>query len=281
MGPGPRLAAAPAPPAGDARRLRQAAEPGGGAHMAELLLSHGHDAAWWYRNVVWFDPCSSILPGSILQWQRMRQAAVGDKAWLSDDAKEYSRNLRGSKHAKSQRTWGGSRVNWFIVLARGKVAVEVMPTDWPLDSSGVATFVERLPRILRRMLGPRARILNIVFTDRGTGMYSPQGAVTHLYEEALATAGFSLYWGADASLQAPDMPDVLLHETAVAMFRNRLRRERPAALPWEETQEQWACRAEKVVKWLNGNCNLDSLCRKFPTRLHDLLLRGGDRLVRN
>ena len=77
------------------------------------------------------------------------------------------------------------------------------------------------------------------------------------------------------------MPDVLLHETAVAMFRNRLRRERPLALPWEETQEHWACRVEKVVQWLNGNCNLDSLCRKFPTRLQELLARGGDRLVRN
>ena len=210
----------------------------------------------------------------------MRQAAVGDKAWLSDAAKEYYRNLRGSKYAKSQRKWGGTRVHWFIVLARGKVAVEVMPADWPLDSSGVASFVERVPSILRRMLGARARLPNVVFTDQGRACTRPR-AVSHLYEETLASAGFSLHWGADASLQAPDMPDVLLHETAVAMFRNRLRRERPAALPWDETQEQWACRAEKVVQWLNGNCNLDSLCWEFPTRLQQLLARGGDRLVRN
>ena len=249
--------------------------------MAEVLLSHGHDAAWWYRNVVWFDPCSSILPGSMLQWLRMRQAAVGDKAWLSDDAKEYSRNLRGSKYAKTQRTWAGYRVNWFVVLARGKIHVEVMPAYWPLDSSGVATFVERLPRILRCMLGCRARLPSIVFTDRGTGMYSPHGAVTQFYDEALTATGFSLYWGADASVQAPDMPDVLLHETAVAMFRNRLRREKPVVLPWLETQEQWAARAEKVVEWMNANCNLVGLCRKFPERLHELLGRGGDRLVRN
>ena len=139
-----------------------------------------------------------------------------------------------------------------------------MPADWPLDSSGVATFVERLPRILRRMLGPRARLPNVVFTDRGTGMYSPQGAVTHLYEEALEASGFSLDWGADASVQAPDMPDVLLHETAVAMFRNRLRRERPAVLPWEETQEQWACRADKVVQWLNGALQLERPVPEVP-----------------
>ena len=170
--------------------------------------------------------CSSILFGSMLQWLRMRQAAVGDKAWLSDDAKEYSRNLCGSKYAKTQRTWAGSRANLFVVLARGKMHVEVMPADWPLDSSGVATFVERLPRILRSMLGRRAHLPNIVFTDRGTGMYSPHGAVTRFYEEALTATGCSLYWGADASIQAPDMPDVLLHETVVAMFRKRLRREK-------------------------------------------------------
>ena len=71
------------------------------------------------------------------------------------------------------------------------------------------------------------------------------------------------------------MPDVLLHETAVAMFRNRLRRERPVVLPWQETQDQWAARAELVATWLNAQCNLDSLCRKFPSRLQDLLDRGG------
>ena len=150
-------------------------------HMAELLLGDGRDASWWFQNVVWFDPCASILPGSMLQWLRMRQAAVGEKAWPSDDAKEYSRNLRGPKYAKTQRTWGGTRVNWFIVLAKGKVHVETMPHNWPLDSSGVAMFVDRLAGILRRMLGLNARLPKVVFTDRGTGMYSPQGTVTHTH----------------------------------------------------------------------------------------------------
>ena len=77
------------------------------------------------------------------------------------------------------------------------------------------------------------------------------------------------------------MPDVLLHETAVAMFRNRLRREKPVVLPWEETQEQWAERAAKVVRWMNRSCNLDSLCRKFPERLQQVVDKEGERLVRN
>ena len=104
---------------------------------------------------------------------------------------------------------------------------------------------------------------------------------THFYHLALADGGFTLYWGADANVQAPDMPDVLLRETAVAMFRNRLRREKPVVLPWLETQDQWATRAVKVVQWMNLNCNLVGLCRKFPEWLHELVARGGDRLVRN
>ena len=112
-------------------------------------------------------------------------------------------------------------------------------------------------------------------------MYSPPGAVTYFYEEALTAVGFSLYWGADASVQAPDMPHVLIHETAVAMFWNCLRRAKPVVLPWGETQEQWAARAGRVVVWMNARCNLVSLCKKFPERLHELLARDGDRLVRN
>ena len=213
-------------------------------------------------------------PWLMRQWLRMRQTAVGDKAWLSGDAKAYSRNLRGSKYAKTQRAWEGGHVSWCIVLARGKVAVGIMPADWPLDSSGVATFVQRLHAILRRMLGARVHLPRVVFTDRGTGMNSPQGAVTQFYDDALTTAGFSLYWGGGASVQAPDMPDVLLHETAVAMFRNRLRRERPVGLPWTETQDQWAARAELVVTWLKAQCNLDSLCRNCPSRVQAFLDRG-------
>ena len=249
--------------------------------MALALQSHGHSASWWFRNVVWFDPCASILPGSYAQWLKMRQAAGGDKAWISDDAKEYSRNLRGPKYALSQRTWGGCRVNWFMVLARGRVHVEVMPRDWPLTGAGVALFVARLGGILRRMLGNSPRLPKVVFTDTGTGLYSTQGTLVGLYEEALNDAGYRPYWGADARMQAPDMPDVLLHETAVAMFRNRLRKERPRAMPWTETQAQWTERANTVVRWMNAQCDLNSLCRKFPQRLQELVARQGDRLVRN
>ena len=68
-------------------------------------------------------------------------------------------------------------------------------------------------------------------------------------------------------------------QAATAAQRARLR-------PWHHAMcngraGQWQARAEKVARWLNDNCNLASLCRKFPDRLQDLLDREGDRLVRN
>ena len=84
-------------------------------------------AAWWAQHVVWFDPCSSIIPGSQNHYDRMRQACKGHKRYISDNAKMYSPNLRGSATAQKQKTWEGTRVSWVMVLARGVVHVEVMP----------------------------------------------------------------------------------------------------------------------------------------------------------
>ena len=124
-----------------------------------------------------------------------------------------------------------------------------MPEDWTLDGAGVATFVQRLPTILEKMLGPGVPKPRTIFTDRGTGMYAPGGTIVGLYERAVHEAGFRVYWGADARQQSPDMGDVLLHETAVAFFRKRMREERPVVSPWEETLQQcYAAREELFFK---------------------------------
>ena len=112
-------------------------------------------------------------------------------------------------------------------------------------------------------------------------MYSPQGSIVGFYEEALTQTGFKSFWGPDASQQSPDMPDVLLHETAVAIFRKRMRQQKPVVAPWKETLEQWTERAENAVAWMNSDCDLGSLCRKFPERLRRLRENGGERLVDN
>ena len=99
-----------------------------------------------------------------------------------------------------------------------------------LSGDGLATFVDRLPRIVPKMLGETARWPRHLFTDRGTGMYNPQGKVVKVCGDAVKRNGFHLYWGPDASTQSPDMGDMLLHETAASWFRNALRKIKPDVL---------------------------------------------------
>ena len=169
-------------------------------------------------------------------------------------------------------------LNWFVVVARGVVHVEVMPEDWTLDGMGLAAFVQRLPGILLKMLGPETRLPRMLFTDRGTGMYNPAGKIVAKYRQAVKDAGFHVFWGDDASQQSPDMGDLLLHETAVAWFRKKMRKEKPVVLPWDETQQQWTQRARQVVQYINENYNVRGLCAEFPQRLEQTLASQGERL---
>ena len=165
-----------------------------------------------------------------------------------------------------------------MVLSRGVVHVEVMPPDWNLDGQGLAAFVDRLPKVLEKMLRGAERLPRHVFTDRGTGMYNPQAKVARQYADAVSRNGFKLYWGSDAARQSPDMADLLLHETAVSWFRNVMRRTKPEVLPWQETQAQWAQRAKKVIAFVNKEYDVAGLCRQFPSRLQDLVDGEGERL---
>ena len=139
-------------------------------------------------------------------------------------------------------------------------------------------FVHRLPDILRKMLGPDARLPKTIFTDRGTGMYTSNGRAVRAYGAAVKAAGLKLFWGEDATQQSPDMPDLLLHETAVAWFRKKMAQQPPACLPWEETQAQWTARARKAVSFLNSNYRVDRLCQQFPQRLRACKDTDGERL---
>ena len=131
----------------------------------------------------------------------MRQAHLGNKhRYLSDAGRGYSRNLRGPKEALKQANHETMRINWIVVLARGRVAIEMSSEDWALNGDGMAHVVASLPGILRRMLGARSTLPRTLWTNRGTGMYSPRGMVVHAYAGAAASAGFRLYWGDNARL---------------------------------------------------------------------------------
>ena len=121
-------------------------------------------------------------------------------------------------------------------------------------------------------------VLEGIFTDRGTGMYTSAGKAVACYADAVEKAGFRLFWGLDAQRQSPDMGDVLLHETAVSWFRKRMREEKPDVAPWQETEEQWAQRANRSVARMNKDYDVAGLCRQFRNRLQDVVDSEGDRL---
>ena len=250
--------------------------------MAKHILRqepHGDDAGWWLRNVVWMDPCCSVLPRSRRQYDKMRRAELGNKKrYISDDARLYSRNLRGPKESLKQASFEAERISWVMVLARGVMAVHMLPEGWAVNGEGMTAVAAELPAILRRMLGAKALLPRVLFTDRGTGMYAPSGHIVGDYAAAVDTAGFRPYWGPVAKQQSPDMGDMLLHETAVAWFRSKMKREKPATHPWEENRAQWSTRAARCVRQINAEHDVAGLCREFPSRLEQRLESEGERL---
>ena len=249
--------------------------------MSNLLLGPTYQhctPGWYYQNVVWLDPCSSILPGSKAQWLNMKQLLKGVKGYISDNATMESANLRGPVTALKQKTFVGRKVNWVILLTRGKVAVRVLPSDWQLSGEGMADVIGQLHAWLVEILGPQARLPRVLFTDRGTGMYSPGGQIVAKYEEALKCGGWRSFFGNDATMQAPDMGDMLLHETAVSWVRGKLLRLKPRALPWEETEARWSKRMQTAVQLVNAEYDAQGLCRAFPERLRKCVAAGGGRL---
>ena len=108
-------------------------------------------------------------------------------------------------------------------------------------------------------------------------MYALSGLVVHAYEHAVRDCGFKLFWGADAKKQAPEMPDLHLHETAVSWIRYRLERTLPCS-PWKETVEEFSARLKEIALDINENLNVEGLCWKFPGRVNEVIDREGDRL---
>ena len=142
----------------------------------------------------------------------------------------------------------------------------------------MAAAVELLPGVLRRMLGASTPLPRVLFTDRGTEMYAANGYNIRGVANAVDAAGLRTYWGSNAKQQSPDMGDLLLHETAVSWFRSKMRREKPAVVPWMETRAQWKVRAARCVREINAEYDVAGLCREFPARLLDCQEREGDRI---
>ena len=246
----------------------------------QAVLDINHQARWFFAHVIWMDPCNVIVPGSLQSIEALSIAGRGRASrWMSDDAKDDSENLMASAQMGKQCRYGDKRLWWFLVLVKGKVHVEVMGEDWRQCGAGMAEMVKRLPRILSNRFKDGDAMPNVIFTDRGPGFYhSSTGSITPEYSAACAEYGFTTWAGDHAKWQSPDIPDILLHETAVAWVRKYLRYN-----PVKFTNDK-VLNAERVAEALknaerhiNAHHEVDDLCMAFPTRLKALVAKGGER----
>ena len=246
---------------------------------AQTELRNLQPPVWYFNNIIWFDPNHTVIPAGAKKAADQSQLYKGTRRYISNDAKMYSRNLRAPAYAKSQCGWGDRRIRWILLLTRGLIHVEVMPEGWTEDSKGMAMFVERLPGILDRALGKTVPKPKVLFTDRGSAMFTPKTAIVQdAYGAAVEAAGFRLYTGRDASAQPADVADVLLHETAISSFRKLLNKERPKGQPWKESYVQFRARVRRVVGMCNSKYDFQRLCCEYPARLKVLKEKEGDRL---
>ena len=95
------------------------------------------------------------------------------KRWVSDGAKQRSRNLQAPKTAKSQASAADTSVWYGLVLVRGKAHGARIDEHCPGETGeGMARFARRLPGILRRRFGSAPGGLpRVVYTDKGKGFY--------------------------------------------------------------------------------------------------------------
>ena len=89
----------------------------------------------------------------------------------------------------------------------------------------MSKFMARLQQIRTDMVDDGGTLPRVVCSDRGPGFYQTStGHITKDYAQALHQHGFRAFAGADASKQPPDLPDLLLHEKAVAWIKGCLKK---------------------------------------------------------
>ena len=216
--------------------------------FAKNIIADGWTEGLIFRHCIWIDLCSSILPGSQKKAEQQILARKGKRRWHSQGAKEYSRNLQAPATAEKQCGWGDVRFWWCPVLARGKLHVEVFGTDFPGEcAAGVALLVGRIPGILARRFPEAAQKPKMLFPDKGRGFWAPHGGMTLKFAEAMDRTGLRAFVGDSARDMPRDMPDLLLHETAVRWIRVRVSLTTPRH-PWLETKEEYGARLRAAAQ---------------------------------
>ena len=245
-----------------------------GEHMSALR----HTANWFFQHIVWVDLCASILPTTQRKNKELKVARKGKKGWMSKSKRRTVQNMKLAA-SKAKISSSDTVKVWFVpILTRGKLHIEALPASFPGETEeGAAEMVNKVRAALNiRFQGSTAP--KILFTDRGNGFYdSSTGNITASYKEALRANGLKAFFGDNASVQPGQLQDFLLHETAMAWMRDRLKKTLPRK-PWEETAEQYVSRLKKCAEHCNNKYEIENLCKEVPWRVDELLKRDGDRL---
>ena len=92
-----------------------------------------------------------------------------------------------------------------------------------MEAEGAAALVKAARVAVNRRFPNTRNKPNLLFTDKGKGFYYSNSAPTKEYAKALKDHRFKIAVGTDAPLQPGNFGDVLLHETAIAWLRLRLK----------------------------------------------------------
>ena len=138
------------------------------------------------RHVACAGVCNSVLPKTVRKANAQALAQKAGAGWMPADAKHEPVNLRGKKEdlvlAGKERT----RVFWMLLLARGKLHLELLGSDFAGDHvSGMSTFVRKLKTSLKTRF--RRDQPATVLVDLGGGFYQG-GIITPEYKAALGGA---------------------------------------------------------------------------------------------
>lgn len=239
----------------------------------------GRRAVYFYNHMVWVDICNSILPRSEIKASEQALARKGKKGWGSPGCELHSCNLRGNKEALKQNSWDTIKIWWAPILTRGKLHIEVFDQEFPGETdAGAEILVGKVRAAVNTRFQSGTPQPDTLWTDRGKGFYNTgNGRITVKYAEALREHGFGAALGEDASVQPGKLQELMLHETAVAWIRDRLSRTLPAK-PWNEARDAYGKRLKRICNDINSNCEVEALCRAFPTRINTLVEREGGRL---
>lgn len=246
--------------------------------FASHMLTLRHTANWFYMNIVWVDLCRSILPRTQRKVAALALARKGMKGWQSKGSRQKSTNKR-MPPSSAKLASSDTCVVWFApILTRGKLHIEPLSENFPGETGdGAAEMVARV-RVALNIRFQGSTPPAILFSDRGNGFYDAgSGRITNGYRDALRAHSLKAFFGDNSSIQPGQLQDFLLHETAMAWVRNRLKKTVPKR-PWAETVPEYHARLRSCAAHCNAKYNIENLCRELPWRVQELKNRKGDRL---